>query len=124
MEEEKITDNEQTVETLSKEEILERSRKENAKVGDEREQKLLNYGIYAMLFTGAAVLLAVYMVNAIILKRNSNELISIFFAMGGVNFVWQGIFGKKWKKVFLSVGIGELIVSVACLVMWVLTLVA
>ena len=124
MEEEKITTNEQVEQPLSREEILERSRKENAKTGDERERKLLNNGLFVMLMAGAAVLLLVYLVNLICFERDGWEIVAIFFVMGGVSSIWQGIYGKKYKKVFLSVGIMQLIVSIAFLVLWILPLVA
>lgn len=124
MEEKKLPTDEQVEQHLSKEEILERSRKENAKAGDEREQKLLNNGLFVMLMVGAAVLLLVYLVNLICFKIDGWEIIAIFFVMGGVSSIWQGIFGKKLKKAFLVVGIMQLTASIAFLVLWILPLVA
>ena len=107
---------------LTKEEILEQSRKENAR-GDEREQEILKKGINIALMAGLVVLFIVYLVNAVVLERNSYELVAIVFVINGINSIWQGVFGKRLKRAFLAIGIIELAISVAFIVLWILTLV-
>lgn len=119
MQEEKTTVVEQS---LTRDEILERSRKENAKDGDEREQKLLQKGIGISTIVGLVALFTIYLVNVIVLKKNSYELVGLIMLMNGVNYIWQSIYSKKRRKVFLPIGIAYLIVSVAYMVLWVLTL--
>ena len=106
---------------LTKEEILERSRKENQN-GDEREQKLLSRGVAAMCVAGAIVLMIIYCVNLLYLERNCYEFMSLIFVMNGVNLIWQGKYGKKMKKAFLVIGIATLILGIGLLIGWILTL--
>lgn len=123
MEEEKI-DSEQADTALTKEEILKRSRNENSKNGDEREQRILLKSFSILTILGLIVLLIVHSVNALVLKRNSYELIFTFFLINGINTLMQGIFGKKLKVALLVAGIMQLTGSVIFLVLWIMTLVA
>lgn len=107
---------------LTKEEILERFRRENDRAGDEREKKLLSKGVAVMNVAGAIVLLIIYFVNLIYLKRNCYEFMSLIFVMNGVNYIWQGKFGKNMKKMFLVLGITLLILGVCLLIGWIVTL--
>lgn len=107
---------------LTKEEILERFRRENDRAGDEREQKLLSRGVVAMCVAGAIVLMIIYCVNLLYLERNCYEFMSLIFVMNGVNFIWQGKFGKKMKKAFLVIGIATLILGICLLIGWIVTL--
>lgn len=75
-----------------------------------------------MNVAGAIVLLIIYLVNLIYLKRNCYEFMSLIFVMNGVNYIWQGKFGKKMKKMFLVLGITLLILGVCLLIGWIVTL--
>ena len=124
MEEEIIVVEDDGDKALSKEDILERSRKENEKAGDEREQQLRQYGIAIGSIVGMVLLLVVYIVDAVVLDKNSFELIGIMLAINGFNLLWQGIYGKKFKVMFMIVGIMNFAMSIAFFVMWIIDLVA
>lgn len=124
MEDETIMPDEQPVTALSREEILERSRKENARLGDERERKLLKQGVGIAAVAGLVIIFIIFIVNAFVLQKYSYELMGTVFVMNGINYIWQGRFGQGRKKiVILSCGVVQLLCGIAFLVMWVITLV-
>ena len=122
MEEEKFTPAEQSDKPLSKEEILERSRKENDKAGDERERKLISYGIVIMLGVGLLFVLIIYFVNVFYLNKRGQEFLAIFFIMSSINFIWQGIFRKKLRVLNLIAGILLAVAGIVNFIMWIVTL--
>lgn len=103
---------------LTKEEILERSRTENEKSGDERERKLMNYGIIVMLCVGVILIFIVYSINLFFLNRASYELLAISFIMGGISFIWQGIVRRKMKVAYLTLGILDVAVWGVVFLYW------
>lgn len=109
-------------EPLSKEAILERFRRENEKVGDERERKILNYGLYAVWIVGVILIFAIYFVNLFCLHKASYELLAVINAMSGVSFIWQGIVRKKARVFSFVAGILFSITSIINLVYWIFTL--
>ncbi|MCH5158097.1 MAG: hypothetical protein J1F33_02755 [Clostridiales bacterium] len=123
MEEEEVIVVDDEESPLSKEDILDRSRKENEKMGDERERQFRQYGIAIGSIVGMVLLLVIYLVDVFALNRNSYEIIGVMVAINGFNMLWQGIYGNKFKKLFLAVGIISLVMSVAYFVMWIVDLV-
>ena len=107
---------------LSKEAILERFRRENEKVGDERERKILNYGLYAVWIVGVILIFAIYFVNLFCLHKTSYELLAVINAMSGVSFTWQGIVRKKARVFSFVAGILFSITCIINLVYWIFTL--
>ena len=123
MDEEKITISEQSEQSLSKQEILERSRKENAKTDDEREQKLVQKGNRIALIIGWGAAVIAWIFNITVLHRNSPELITIIALTAGINLIWTAKVSRKNRKICLIIGIFNLIGFVANLVLWILMLV-
>ena len=101
---------------------MERSRRENAKKDDEREQKLVQKGNNIALVVGWVVAVIAWIFNVAILNRNSPELIVLISLTTGISLVWAGKVSRKNKKLFLIIGILDLIAFVANLVLWILIL--
>ena len=122
MEEERITIDEQTEHSLTREEILERSRKENSKTDDEREQELVQKGNRIALIIGWGATVIAWIFNMTVLHRNSPELIAIIALTAGINLIWTAKVSRKNRKIYLIIGIFDLIGFVANLVLWILML--
>ena len=122
MEEEKITVDEQKEQSLTREEILERSRKENSKTDDEREQELVQKGNRIALIIGWGATVIAWIFNMTVLHRNSPELIAIIALTAGINLIWTAKVSRKNRKICLIIGIFNLIGFVANLVLWILML--
>ena len=122
MEEEKIIVNEQVEKTLSKDEILERSRSENTKKGDERNQQLHGKGLHIATMIGLTFLVVIYIVNTLVYKVQPTELAAVIFSVEGANEVLVYKFGANKKKIHLAIGIVMLLCGVAMLVLWILRL--
>ena len=121
MEEEKVVAIEQDKE-LSKEDVLERSRKENNRAGDERQRQLRDKGLYIAAMIGLTFLVVIYVVNFFVYKINSSELCAVIFSVEGVNEILGYKFGNKKRKLHLVLGIISLLCGVAMLVLWILRL--
>ena len=122
MEEDKKTVVEQTEQSLSKEEILERSRKENAKKDDEREQKLIRKGDVVALEVGWLVSAILLLLDRIVLHKYNPELVIAFCITTVVDLILAGKFSTRYKKIYLSLGIIGAIITVTMVVLWILQL--
>ncbi len=105
---------------LSKEEILEKSRKEN-KDGDEREKQYLYKGAYFATCIGF-LLYGIISIVLAILEKPSYEMNIVLFAIIGTMYTVFGAKTTKHKKLFLCAGIVCLVASVTTLVCWILML--
>ena len=121
MEEEKITLDEQ-VTTLSKDEVLERSRKENAKRDDERERKLILKGDMIALEVGWLVSFILLLIDRVALNKYNPELAIAFIVTTTVDLILAGKFGRKHKKLYLTLGIIGAIITTIFVVLWILSL--
>ncbi len=106
--------------TLSKEEILAKSRKENEN-GDEREQQALYRAGYAATSIGF-FLYGIISVVLAALGRHSYEMNIVVFAIIGTMYTILGLNNAKHKRVFLTSGIVCILSSVTTLVCWILEL--
>ena len=122
MDEEKITIDEKKEQSLTREEILQRSRKENAKQVDERESKLLDKGSFVACIVGLAFLVTAFFVNYFVYHIRCHEIIAAIMCIFGIDRVWQSKYSRKNKKANLALGIIALILTTYYLVMWILTL--
>ena len=120
--EEKNNINEQAEKPLSKDEILERSRSENTKNGDERSQRLHGKGLQIATMIGLTFLVVIYIVNTLVYGIQPTELAAVIFAVEGANEVLVYKFGANKKKTHLALGIISLLCSAAMLVLWILRL--
>ncbi len=105
---------------LSKEEVLDRSRKEN-KNGDERELQYLYKGAYIATAVGF-LLYGIISIVLAILDRESYEMNVVIFAIIGTMYTIFGVKTTKRKKLFLAAGIVSLTAFVITLVCWILEL--
>ena len=112
-------DNVQTP-TLSKEEILARSRKEN-KRGDERTTGAMFKAGYLAMFVGGLVCAVVYLLFQLILDELHPELMFVYVTMWTV-FMWVQYYylRRKWH---LGSAIGFTVATVGFLVFLILQLI-
>ena len=122
MEKEKITIEEQSEHVLSKEEVLELSRKENAKKDDEREEKLVNKGDFIALALGWIVSFILLLVDRIALGKYNPELVIAFCLTTSVDLILAGKFSTKKRKLYLPLGIIVAVATVLMVVLWILSL--
>ena len=115
MEEENEKEN---TEALSKEDILERSRKENQKNGDEREQA--RWQFVSVCGYAGALLAAIVLMILFYAKDFDGIVIQginlIFATAGGAMLCCTAIVAKRNKKLFLTLAIVEIL---ACIMLWV-----
>lgn len=114
MDEEKLDDVEQT---LSKEEILERSRNENKKNGDEREREKMKYAPYAGWLAG---IVAIFIVEMVCLAKGQpvNHLLAIMTTMLAAQTIYQAVVAKRFKIVFCITAAIIAIGAVMIFVVW------
>ncbi|MCD8041115.1 MAG: DUF6442 family protein [Clostridia bacterium] len=79
---------------MDKEEILEKSRKEN-KSGDEREKSLINYAFAISAVVGIVVCAVIYVIHIVILRELNY---SIFLVFCSIYFAYTVILAIKLKK--------------------------
>ena len=107
--------------TLSKEEILAKSREEN-KSGDEREKQ--QYAIANSLGFSVGLMLAgiVVLISVICTDRLPVEVMFVVTAMQSVQALLIGVKVRRQRKLYLTVGIVECVLSVVFLILWILEL--
>lgn len=106
---------------LTREEILESSRKEN-KQGDEREQDLYNKGVRLAYSLGVLLIGIITIVNTIVLNKIPTEIWIVYMGMTTVWSLYYGIKADKRRPLFLACGIICSIVCVFWIVYWILGL--
>ncbi len=114
-----MEDNEKET-SLSKEEILDRSRKEN-KNGDERENEYLYKGAYIATAVGF-ILYGIISIVLAVFDKVSYEMNIVTFAIIGTMYTVFGFKTTKRKPLFLAAGFICLTASVAMLICWILQL--
>lgn len=106
---------------LTREEILEISRKEN-KQGDEREQNLYGKGMRIAYSIGVILIGIISIVNAIVIEKTPIELWMVYMGMTAVCLLYYGIKVGKNRPLFLACGIVCCIACVFFTVLWILGL--
>lgn len=112
---------EETNAQLTREEILESSRKEN-KQGDEREQNLYGKGIRLAYSIGVILIGIISLVNAIVVDKSPAELWIVYMGMTAVWSLYYGIRVGKHRPLFLFCGIFCSLTCVFFIVIWILGL--
>ena len=112
---------EEKTNALTKEEILAKSREEN-KSGDEREKQ--QYAIANSLGFSVGLMLAgiVVLISVICTDRLPVEVMFVVTAMQSVQALLIGVKVRRQRKLYLSVGIVECVLSVVFLILWILEL--
>lgn len=123
-EKENLTEAEEVEEkttALTKEEILAKSREEN-KSGDEREKQ--QYSIANSLGFSIGLMLAgiVVIISVICTDRLPVEVMFVVAAMQSVQAILIGVKVRRQRKLYLTVGIVECVMSVVFLILWILEL--
>lgn len=96
MEEEKFTSEDQSEQSLSKEEILEMSRKENSR-GDERDTNALLKAGYIAMVVGGLISIVLYLLYGFLLHETRYELFFVYAAMWAV-FMWVQFYYTRKKS--------------------------
>ena len=113
MEEQK--EQEKSDETLTKDQILERSRKENLKNGDERRLGKMKLG-HAVGFLAGIIALYIVELIFIILKEPIDHLLAIMTTMLSAYCICQACVIKRLKAVFIACAV---IVTICAVLLWV-----
>ena len=105
---------------LSREEILERSRREN-RDGDERERQGTER-VTGVAYIAALLLLFAVQIVCIFFGRVQYEAYIVLSGMQGAYLTARGICTSKFKKLFLGIGIFMDVCCIAFVVFWILFL--
>lgn len=94
-------------ENMNKEEILSKSKKENI-YGDEREKRIrMNRDVFSAW--GVIVLGIIMMIMKLFRGHSPADIISLFFCMSGMGFIYEGV--KLKKRVQIAAGIVFLLLA-------------
>lgn len=93
---------------MNKEEILSKSKKENI-YGDERDKKI-RMSRDAFSVWGVIILGVIIMIIKLVRVQSPSDIISLFFCMSGMGFVYEG--GKRKNKFQIATGIVLLLLAI------------
>ena len=86
---------------MNKEEILSKSKKENI-YGDEREKKIrMNRDAFSVW--GVIILGTIIMIIKLVRVQSPADIISLFFCMSGMGFVYEGSKQKSISQIVVGI---------------------
>jgi len=106
---------------LTKEEILEMSRKENEN-GDEMEKQQYKTANAIGFVAGLIAASVIIIVNAVCSEKVPHEILMVIASMQAAQTIYTGVKVRRQRKIYLTIGILEIIGAVFFLVAWILEL--